>query len=168
MFLDLSPPPGRDPRCTRCLTRASEVAASPRTICNFPLGMFQELRDILYLCPMLSSYDYCRRGERRRDEINLGQSPCPLFSLLSSPPTLSLREKEIAAPHIARFSPFSSVCFSPPSLVLERRSNRNEFALGTEFAEYALHSPNPVIAYFCMRRDRRLITSVTIRYLEGT
>lgn len=51
--------------------------ASPPTICNFPLGMFQELGgDILYLALCsLPCRTTCRREERRRDEINLGQSP---------------------------------------------------------------------------------------------
>lgn len=40
-------------RYTPAIGGSREVAGPPRTICNFPLGMFQEPRDILYLCPML-------------------------------------------------------------------------------------------------------------------
>lgn len=68
------PPP--DVVCVRSRVR-------PRTICNFPLDMHQEFRDVY---PRSMPSRDCRRGERWRAEINLGQSP-----------PFSFREKETAA-----------------------------------------------------------------------
>jgi len=94
--------PSSDAVCVRSRLRL-------RTICNFPLDIYQEFRDILYPRPVPSRD--CRRGERRRDEINLGQSSP--FSFREKETTVFLRS------HSPRPSPHST---------LERQSNRNEAA----------------------------------------
>jgi len=82
--------PSSDAVCVRSRLRL-------RTICNFPLDIYQEFRDILYPRPVPSRD--CRRGERRRDEINLGQSSP--FSFREKETTVFLRS------HSPRPSPHS-------------------------------------------------------------
>lgn len=107
------------------------------TVCNFPLDMHQEFRDILYPRPI--PLRVCRRGEQRRDEINLGQSP-----------PFSFREKETAA-----FPSFPS----PRS----PRSNGNRIATKLRDTRNTwLHS----LSYSRMRRVRRLITLATIHCVK--
>lgn len=91
----------------------------PRTICNFPLDMHQEFRDVLYPRSMLS-HD-CRREERRRAKINLGQSP------------FSFHEKETAA--FPSF-PFSARVSSFP--MFEQQLNRNEGARYVKYVAFFL------------------------------
>lgn len=108
-----------------------------RSICGRNSGIFYTLA----LCPLRD----CRRGERRRDEINLGQSP-----------PFSFREKETAA---FPSSPFSAPVPSFPTL--ERQSNRNEAA---RYAKYVV-AFTPVFSY-ATRSTANYVGNDTLREAE--
>lgn len=113
---------------------ARQVAASPQTICNFPLGVFQELRDILYLALCyLTPYELSPRRRATRRDKSRAVAAAPFLPRQGS--------RRAAFPHFLRFLR-SSLPFHPRAAI-ESQTNRRH-------VEYICSYPR--IAYSRMRR----------------